>query len=172
MKVENEGQLSLTETQKIHEAEKKEREEYGRYWVWEGYFNEKLKDKWLDTAEKLKHVNDHIIQDIEDSILLKGFGRQIKMEKIKDKIEMDHKQRIEYAKKQIDDPEERDKYENRANDHIKKRRNLDFFRPHRGFWNTFQDGPDMEKVEHVMRYDADPNNSYIDGRTQKILENI
>jgi hypothetical protein len=29
--------------------------------------------KWLDTAEALKHINDHVLQDIEDSILLEGF---------------------------------------------------------------------------------------------------
>lgn len=69
----------------------KEREKYGRYWIWEGYFNEKLKDKWLETAEALKHVNEHTLEDIEDWILLKGFGRQMKAEKIREKIDNDHR---------------------------------------------------------------------------------
>lgn len=61
-RLENEGQnMTLSEAQKINEAEKKEREKYGRFWIWEGYFNEKLKDKWLETAEALKHVNEHIL---------------------------------------------------------------------------------------------------------------
>ena len=67
------GTLSLTEALEQQEKDAEEREKYGRYWVWEGYFNEKLKDKWLETAESLKHINDHVIQDIEDSILLKGW---------------------------------------------------------------------------------------------------
>lgn len=91
-KVEGEGhQMTLSEMQKIHEAERIEIEKYGRYWVWEGYFSEKLKDKWLETAESLKHINEHVLQDIEDYILLKGFGKQMKQDKIKEKIEADHK---------------------------------------------------------------------------------
>ena len=46
---------------------------YGRFWMWEGYFNEKNKDIWLDTVEMLKNINDHVLQDIEDAILLEGF---------------------------------------------------------------------------------------------------
>lgn len=106
--------MSLSESQKYHEAEKKEREIYGRLWIWEGYFNEKLKDKWLETAEALKHVNEHILQDIEDSILLKGFGRQTKPDKIKEKIEAHNKQKIEYKLKKIDDTDDREKEESKS----------------------------------------------------------
>jgi hypothetical protein len=42
-------------------------------WVWEGYFNTKNKDRWLAAAEKLRHINPHVIQDIEDYILIEGF---------------------------------------------------------------------------------------------------
>lgn len=172
-KLENEdGQLSLSEMQKIHEAERKEREIYGRFWIWEGYFNEKLKEKWLETAEQLKHINPHILQDIEDYILLKGFGRGLKPEKIKEKIEADHRQRIEYKKKFIQDQEEKEKFDNKAKDHIRKRKFMDIYRPHAGFWNLFEDGPEDEKVEHVLRYNADPTTAYKDGRVQKILDNI
>jgi hypothetical protein len=172
-KLENEGQqMTLSELQKIHEAERKEREKYGRLWVWEGYFNEKLKDKFLETAEALKHINDHILQDIEDYILLKGFGKQLKPEKIKEKIEADQKQRIEHKKKKIEDHDEREKFEAKAQEHMRKRRFMEIFRPHNSFWNLFEDGPQTEKVEHVLRYNADPNASYQDGRVKKILENI
>ena len=51
----------LSEAQKEAAAEKKEREEYGRFWIWEGYFNEKNKDMWLDTAEMHKNINDHVL---------------------------------------------------------------------------------------------------------------
>lgn len=63
----------LSEAQKQAAIEKKEREEYGRYWVWESYFNEKNKEQWLETVEMLKNINDHVLQDIEDAILLEGF---------------------------------------------------------------------------------------------------
>ena len=66
----------LSEAQKQAALDKKEREEYGRYWVWEGYFNEKNKDQWLETVEMLKNINDHVLQDIEDAILLEGFKGQ------------------------------------------------------------------------------------------------
>lgn len=123
-KLENEGQLSLSEAQKIQEADRKEREKYGRFWVWEGYFSDKLKDKWLETAEALKHVNVHVLQDIEDFILLKGF-KNMKPDKIKQIIEDDHRQRIEYRKAQIKDQEEREKEEAKAVDHIRKRKFMD-----------------------------------------------
>ena len=38
--------------------EEAERKKYGRYWIWEGYFDEKHTEMWLDTAEALKHVNE------------------------------------------------------------------------------------------------------------------
>ena len=58
---------------KIMRETRKEREKYGRFWLWENYSNPLNEPKWLENAEKLKHVNDHVIQDIEDSILLKSF---------------------------------------------------------------------------------------------------
>ena len=61
--------------------------------MWEGYISEKSYDKWLETAEALKHINDLVIQDIEDSILLEGF-KGIKTSKITEMIENDHKERI------------------------------------------------------------------------------
>jgi len=69
--------------------EAKEREKYGRYWIWEGYFNEKNKDKWLETAEALKHINDHVIQDIQDFIMLEAF-KGVKKDKLKTFIDGDH----------------------------------------------------------------------------------
>lgn len=50
-----------TEEEIEREKEEAEREIYGRYWMWEGYFNEKKKDQWLETAEMLKHVNPHVL---------------------------------------------------------------------------------------------------------------
>ena len=62
--------IEKSEQQLELEAAEKDRKTYGRFWVWDGYFNERNKDMWLETAEDLKNVNDMVIQDIEDSILL------------------------------------------------------------------------------------------------------
>lgn len=86
---ENAADLGLTEDQLAAKEEARLRKIYGRYWVWEGYFNEKRKEQWEQTAEMLKHVNLHVLQDIEDAILLRGFGKE-KPEKIKTIIESDH----------------------------------------------------------------------------------
>lgn len=50
--------LYLTEGQKEEMIADAERKKYGRYWVWEQYYNEKNQQIWLDTAEALKHIND------------------------------------------------------------------------------------------------------------------
>jgi len=55
------GNQNLSDHQKQQEIEKKEREIYGRYWIWEGYFNEKNTPKWLETAEALKHINPQVL---------------------------------------------------------------------------------------------------------------
>ena len=42
--------------------------------------------------------------------------------------------------------------------------------PH--YWNFFEDGDQDSRVQHVLRANADPRESYCDGRIQKILANI
>lgn len=72
-RMENEktgAHIQKSEAQIEAEAEELDRLTYGRFWVWDGYFNERNKELWLETAEMLKNVNDMVIQDIEDSILL------------------------------------------------------------------------------------------------------
>lgn len=44
----------LSEQQVADDIIVKEREIYGRYWIWEGYFNYKNQAQWLECAEKLK----------------------------------------------------------------------------------------------------------------------
>lgn len=74
-KVEKEeaGTTNMTEKEIVLLQEKKEREKYGRFWLWENYSNPLNEPKWLENAERLKHINDHVIQDIEDHILLLSF---------------------------------------------------------------------------------------------------
>ena len=52
----------------------KELAKYGRTWIWEGYYNDtEHHQNWLDGAERLRHVNVQVLEDIEDWILLDGF---------------------------------------------------------------------------------------------------
>lgn len=61
----------LNEQQKAERKEELERRRYGRLWMQEGYFNEKNSGKWLEAAEILKTVNEHVLEDIEDYIYSK-----------------------------------------------------------------------------------------------------
>jgi hypothetical protein len=42
-------------------------------WIWEQYFNDNKKEMFIAAAEKLRKINPHVLQDIEDHILLEGF---------------------------------------------------------------------------------------------------
>lgn len=89
----------MSDDQIAAEAEKKDRMEWGRTWVWEGYYNPKEKDTWIQTVEALKHVNKHVCQDIEDFIMLKGLKTdKLKGDRLRDFIEADQKERIAYEK--------------------------------------------------------------------------
>lgn len=49
---------------------------YGRMWVWETYISENRKNDWKEIAEIMRNINEHVIQDIQDSILIHGFKKQ------------------------------------------------------------------------------------------------
>lgn len=85
--------LYLSEDQMKQRLEEAERKKYGRHWIWEGYFNEKNQSKWLATAENLKHINDQVIEDVQDYILLEGF-KPMKEDKVQKMIDEDQKERI------------------------------------------------------------------------------
>jgi regulator of RNase E activity RraB len=157
-----------TDEQIILELAESDRLEYGRYWIWETYFSDKNREKWLQCAEDLKHVNDHVIQDIEDFILLEAFKGQ-KPNQIEKLIDADHKERIGNTKKLM--PKDGEEYEANALNDMKKRRFMNEIRPPM-YWNFFEDGPEMSRVQHVLRHNAKPAECYSDGRIEKILQAI
>jgi hypothetical protein len=61
-------------------------------WIWEGYFSEERREAWIAAAEKLRRINPHVLQDIEDYILLQGF-RGKKIGDVKKIIENDLQER-------------------------------------------------------------------------------
>ena len=76
------------EARRQKEALEKDIAEYGRTWVWEGYFNlEEHRTNWMEGAERLRHINPQILEDIEDYILLDGFKGQKDIKKTPEDIE-------------------------------------------------------------------------------------
>ena len=53
--------VNMTDKEIVILQERKQREKYGRFWLWENYSNPLNEPKWLENAERLKHVNDHVI---------------------------------------------------------------------------------------------------------------
>ena len=64
-----------------------------------------------------------------------------------------------------------EEYETLAREHIKKRKFMNQLRPPH-YWNFYEDCKDVDKVPHVLRYDADPVKCYKDGRVQHIIQLI
>ena len=117
----------LNEQQKAERMEELERRRYGRLWMQEGYFNEKHSGQWLEAAEILKTVNEHVLEDIEDYILLEGFAGLDKA-KITEIVEADQLQRIKERKALLPKGKD-DKFYKAALEEMKKRKFLDQMRP-------------------------------------------
>lgn len=152
----------------------KELIQYGRTWIWEGYFNEpEHKADWMDAAEKMRHINIQVLQDIEDHILLDGFNEQdeIRSTKFNDdvgnKITKHLQESRERAKMNLKEEEKEFVEETKAED--KKRKFAEPFRPNNKIWNFIEEA---NPTPHVLRAGADPNAAYIDGRVGKLLEII
>ena len=90
--------LCLTEGQREAKIEDAERHRYGRYWIWDSYFNEKNRQLWLETADALKHINDQVLEDIQDYIMLEAF-KGMNETQISQLIEFDQQERITNHKK-------------------------------------------------------------------------
>lgn len=101
---------NMSEAQKEKEKERAEIEQYGRMWIWEGYFNPNNREKWIAAAEKLRNINSHVVQDIEDYILLEGYKKKQTIRAHNDiKKHIDthlHEKRMKKQNKTKDDEEE------------------------------------------------------------------
>lgn len=158
----------MSEAQKEQALEEAERKKYGRHWVWDGYFNERNKEQWLTTAEQLKHINNMVLQDVEDFIILKAF-KGVKPDKIRQIIDDDHQTRMIQNKRLLG--KDGDEWFNKQKIESKKRRFMNSIRPPH-YWNFFEEGAEEMKVKHVLRYNAKPTESYIDGRVESVLQQI
>lgn len=173
--------MMRSEQEKERELEAQERKKYGvshhcylemcvqRFWIWEQYSNENKKEQWLAAAEKLRRINPHVIQDIEDYILLQGF-RGKKLTEVKRIIDQDLHARRAQQKERSKEKEEEEKIMD------KKRAFLNNYMKPPDCWNFFlkdDDGIEEEqKMPHVLRADAEPQKCYIDGRVESVLDDI
>lgn len=64
-----------------------------------------------------------------------------------------------------------DEWEKKQLEDHQKRKFLNEIRPPY-YWNFFEDVPPEMRVEHVLRHNANPKESYKDKRVEKILEAI
>lgn len=62
-------------------ADEPDIEKYGRKWIWHTYISEAIKGEWENAAGMLKHINEHVIQDIRDWILIQGFDPKVQKDR-------------------------------------------------------------------------------------------
>lgn len=98
-------------------------------WVWEQYFNDEKKESWIAGAEKLRRINPHVLQDIEDHILLQGLKGK-KMADVKKIIDVDLQYRRQKQPDRTKEQEESDKEKD------KKRAFVNYMKPP-FCWNFF-----------------------------------
>ena len=112
-------------------------------------------------SEKLRHINSHVIEDIEDYIMLQAFKSK-NVEEVKKLIEDDLTQRKKKKGKSKEEEEE-EKAEDR------RRKFLDQMRPP-FVWNFFE--PQDVLTPHILRAEADTAKCYADGRVESLMEDI
>lgn len=121
----------------------------------------------------LRKVNVQVLEDIQDFILLKGFGNKSESE-IKRIIQqnLNEKRSIERQLmeevKEEDDPIIKGKEEDRKRNFLNEK----VGRPHKKVWNFIQEDGSEYKVEHVLRENANPHLAYEDGRIQVLIDII
>lgn len=70
----NKSQITINSEYQREKADAQaEIDKYGRQWIWENYISEDRKEKWMEISEQLRHINPHVLEDIEDFIIIQGF---------------------------------------------------------------------------------------------------
>lgn len=143
----NEQEVYASDYQKEKAQVEKDTKEYGRLWVWDGYFREKNREVWLRGADILKHINEHVLEDIEDYIILSGF---------KPKKEKDFKKIQGIVETMRVDPNKKRKKEEIEEDEIiqQKQKYLCQMRPPQ-IWNFFEDKTEEDKHQEEQKHVSD-----------------
>ena len=147
------------------EMKRKELQKYGRMLMWEEYYHPSKTENWITAFEKLKHINTHVIQDMEDYIMLEAFKDPSQKPKTLEQIQKIIDNDLAARKKRKGKSKEEEE-EEKAED--KRRRFLKMMRPPY-IWNFFEQG---SHTPHVLRAEADPAKCYVDGRIESLFEDI
>lgn len=159
---------------------------YGRTWIWEDYHEEKeeINQIWLDGTAGISRINTQVLEDIEDWIILRAYkGTTMSHKDIQEAIDKCLTQQRERARMhQIEAeaqivPDETNSLikpvdvieEGKVED--SKRKFMVPLRPHQRIWN-FEYDDEKQRPKHVLRPDADPTKCYIDGRVEKLMEQV
>ena len=136
---------------------------------------------WPGGVLGLRSINQHVLEDLEDFILLMGFKNMSNSEAKKridanvlERRQRQHMMLLEAAKEANTEEYKEGTVRNPVKEgeaEDKKRNFMQALRPHEKIWN-FEIDEDEEKVEHVMRPGADPRKCYIDGRVEALIEKI
>lgn len=173
----------LAEKEKA-EQDAKDKEMFGRYWIWDTYMTETVteltpdgkpevkqmgkRDLWQASAQLIRHINKHVIEDMNDFLLMKIFKlqkqsdyekmhqkvKEMKVQEERDTIMATLKERNIKTK---DIPEARELEEGKFKDEDKKRTFCVQMRPPY-IWNFF--GEEEEKIQHLINPKANPEECY------------
>ena len=128
--------------------------------IWEGYYHPGKTEVWIAAFEKLRNINAHVVQDLEDYIMLDAFKGKSR-DQIRNLIETDLANRKKKKGKSKEEEEE-EKLED------KRRRFLQQMRPPY-VWNFFEEG---DHTPHILRAEAEPHKCYVDGRVESLFADI
>lgn len=134
--LEKEKEEQRKEAERQHQME--EDKKYGRYMIWEGFIAEPRYPEWKTASAKVDGLNAHVIEDIQDYIILQTY--QLPNEEGKKEFEK-AKKAEEERKIEI---EKGDKEEDKVQ--IKVEAKLEEYRPHKRVWNYF-----LEKESPYLR---------------------
>jgi hypothetical protein len=163
-------------TEEEFEAERakkleEEMEMFGRYWIWEEYYSEDKKGLYQAMAELFKHVNKHVIQDMQDSILMKVFRlrKEEDFKKMHEQVQAmkDTKNRdtllrtMGTMKKKADKELFEEEQTGIFQDEDKQRTFCVQMRPP-FIWNFW--GEEEHELEHLINPEADPEACYKEER--------
>lgn len=133
----------LREQKKYDEDEMKN---YGRKWIWQNYISENRKQDWENAAKALRHINEHVIQDIQDYILIQGFPKQKQANRkaIKEEVET-----LMIASNKIKNKDSKEEIEE-----AKSKRNFELSLRPPFVWNFQETRLDQEqKIKLEIKYD-------------------
>lgn len=156
--MEEEEQLRQEQEQK--RKEEIEIEKYGRQWIWQGYIGENRKENWIDTAETMRHINEHVLQDIQDFILIQAYGpkmakdRKAINEKVEGLLEESEGPKVNEDKKQLEE--------------IKLKRKFEMMHRPPYVWNFFETRTDKEIKMKMKEEEEDKKEKTVkDDKTEK-----